>query len=159
MTWTLEKMRDVAAQRGEDNKDPLLEKVMAAHERWRGRTEEVYERDVARNDLIGALEKLHGPLPQFGPASYRGLLQLGRYVAEQGLTFQKVQERELAKPLEPSPAVNGQRDMQPDKRNMLEQQAERGVDLHMPSDRDKAQDSAQRDKRRFVRKRDDRDRG
>lgn len=79
--WTLEKLRDVAAERGETPEaDTVIAPLLLAHERLRGRTEEHFDRKQAELDLNAALEKLSAPLPPSQGREYPGLKQLRVYV-------------------------------------------------------------------------------
>lgn len=85
MTWTLDKLRQVAADRGEDFSSKDVGKVLLAHERACGRTEEDYSRDKAARELDALLDGLTSPLSQIGARGYPGLRQLLRYAADRTL--------------------------------------------------------------------------
>lgn len=75
--WTLDKLREVAADRGETPEaDKALGAVLLAHERFRGRTEEHYGRERAQKELDQLLGAVTGPLPPQAKLEYGGLVQL-----------------------------------------------------------------------------------
>lgn len=79
--WTLDRLREVAAERGETSGTPDFGKLLLAHERFRGRTEEAYPRDRAGRELDAMLDRLSEPLPVACADEYPGLRQLRMYAA------------------------------------------------------------------------------
>lgn len=100
--WTVEKLRAIAAARGEMESDAtVVGVVLLAHERARGRTEEDYPRDKARKELDAALDGLAGSLPQARAQEYPGLKQLRAYAADRMLARPATKVNEVAKSAEP----------------------------------------------------------
>ena len=81
--WTLDRMKQVALERGETpERDKVIGAALLAHERARGRTEENYARDVAEQEFIKQLDAQSGPLPPIMASEYPGLLQLRKFAAD-----------------------------------------------------------------------------
>ncbi|HEX2842151.1 hypothetical protein [Hyphomicrobium sp.] len=109
--WTLDKLREVVSDRGEMVSDALtVGRVLLAHERLRGRTEEDYPRDKAKFELGVLLETAVAPLPPAHSREYPGLKQLRSYAADRGLARaaekSKPVERGRQAPVAASPAVS-----------------------------------------------------
>ena len=82
MTWSKDKLWAVAVERGEAAADAaLVGRLLLAHERLRGRTEEDYPRGIAGKELDAILERQSAPLPQESGREYSGLKQLRSYAA------------------------------------------------------------------------------
>lgn len=98
--WSKDKLKALAAERGE-TADETIGKVLLAHERKKGRTEEDYPRDVASKHLDVLLDAQVGPLPQASAQEYGGLKQLRAYAADralyQAVNQSTVKEKEPAK--------------------------------------------------------------
>lgn len=103
MTWSKDKLRAVAAERGETAADSdALGRLLLAHERLRGRTEEDYPRDEAGKELDALLERQASPLPQDAAREYAGLKQLRAYVADRALQ-PAVSQSAVKEKAEPAP--------------------------------------------------------
>lgn len=85
MSWSKDKLRALASERGETGNDGLG-RLLLAHERLRGRTEEDYPRDKAGKELDALLERQVTPLPRETAREYPGLKQLRAYTADCGLS-------------------------------------------------------------------------
>lgn len=96
MTWSKDKLRALAAERGETASE-IIGKVLLAHERMKGRTEEDYPRDVANRELDALLDGQTTPLPQVTAQEYGGLKQLRAYAADRGLQRAVAQSTEKEK--------------------------------------------------------------
>lgn len=99
MTWNKDKLRAVAVERGEAVPDDgTIGRLLLAHERMRGRTEEDYPRDIAGKELDAMLERQSAPLPQESGREYSGLKQLRTYAAGQALSRAVTHTLSNAKP-------------------------------------------------------------
>lgn len=85
MSWSKDKLRALASERGETGHD-ALGRLLLAHERLRGRTEEDYPRDKAGKELDALLERQVTPLPLETAREYPGLKQLRAYTVDRGLS-------------------------------------------------------------------------
>jgi hypothetical protein len=84
--WTLETLKAVIAERGETSPDAAqVGKVLLAHERFRGRTEEDYPREKAEQELDDLLDQQVTPLPVARADEYPGLKQLRAHAADRSL--------------------------------------------------------------------------
>lgn len=89
MTWSKDKLRALAHERGETAVG--VGQLLLAHERMRGRTEEDYPRDKAAKELDALLERQVAPLPHRMAREYAGLEQLRTYAADKALSRAVVQ--------------------------------------------------------------------
>ena len=104
MSWSKDRLRALAAERGETGVGADgVGKVLLAHERLRGRTEEDYARDEAGRELDAVLERQTMPLPHEAVREYPGLKQLRAYAADKALSRAVVQsvKKEKAEPAKP----------------------------------------------------------
>ncbi len=83
--WSVERLKAVIADRGESEPDGAVCTTLLLHERSRGRTEEDYPRDKAREELDAHLANLSFPLPRARAGEYPGLTQLREYAEQRGL--------------------------------------------------------------------------
>lgn len=90
--WTVDKLRSVIKERGEDLPQPeSVAHALLAHERAHGRTEEAYDRRKARGEMERILTAMDEPFPAQSGREYPGMKQL-RGVARQ-LEAKREQER------------------------------------------------------------------
>lgn len=102
--WTLERMRQVALDRGETAEaDKVVGVLLLAHERFRGRTEEHYPREMAGQELERLLEKEAGPLPAVSVHEFGGLRQLRAFA--DGRFRQRASEKQAVVKAEQPKAV------------------------------------------------------
>lgn len=96
MSWSKDKLRALAVERGEAAAGigPLL----LAHERMRGRTEEDYPREQAAKQLEALLERQAGPLPSATAQEFGALKQLRAYAADKALSRAVAQSGPKAEP-------------------------------------------------------------
>lgn len=83
--WSVERLKAVIADRGESEPDGAVCTTLLLHERSRGRTEEDYPRDKAREELDAHLANLSFPLPGARAGEYPGLTQLREYAEQRGM--------------------------------------------------------------------------
>lgn len=96
--WTLETLKAVIAERGETSPDAVqVGQVLLAHERFRGRTEEDYPRDMAEQELDALLDQQGTPLPAAPASEYPGLKQLRAHAADRALQRAKITPNVLEK--------------------------------------------------------------
>lgn len=110
MTWSRDKLKVLAAERGETAADTAsVGRLLLAHERMKGRTEEDYPRDAALKELDDLLEKQTVPLPQASAREFMGLKQLRSYAADRGLQRAVSQSANKTQEMSaPSPAQSSQ---------------------------------------------------
>lgn len=84
MSWSKDKLRALAIERGEGEKAVGI--LLLAHERMRGRTEEDYARDTAEKELDALLERHALRIPGEVANEYPGLKQLRGYASDQALS-------------------------------------------------------------------------
>ena len=112
MSWSKDKLRALAVERGETVAG--IGGVLLAHERMRGRTEEDYPRDVAGKELDALLERQSSPLPLECTREYAGLKQLRAYASDRALQRAASQsaEKVKAEPVQGQAASNVERSYQ-----------------------------------------------
>ncbi len=104
--WTLEKLREVVADRGENASEASsVGQLLLAHERLKGRTEEDYPRDKAAKELDLLLETAAGPLPRPQAREYPGLKQLRAYAVDRGL-LRAAEKTKAAERQQGEPAIS-----------------------------------------------------
>lgn len=115
MSWSKEKLRALAAERGETAAG--IGKVLLAHERLRGRTEEDYSREKAGNELDALLERQAAPLPHELLREYPGLKQLRAYAADKALTRAVMQSssKDKVELVKPEPAKRAYQQREPER--------------------------------------------
>ncbi len=86
MTWSKDRLRAIASERGETAAEVNgFGRLLLAHERSKGRTEEDYPRDEAGKELDALLDGQVSPLPQEAAREYAGLKQLRTYASNRAL--------------------------------------------------------------------------
>lgn len=93
--WTVAKLREVIEERGETlpGNDHLAEALLA-HERFKGRTEESYQKARAGREMDRLLDSYAGPFPARKANEYPGVTQLRAYAEERAKMRAAEQVRE-----------------------------------------------------------------
>lgn len=95
--WTVDKLRQVVEERGETlPRNDHIAEALLAHERFKGRTEESYQKARAAREMDRLLDTYKGPFPARKANEYPGLTQLRVYAEDRAQMREAEQVREAA---------------------------------------------------------------